>query len=125
MQLPLFAVFVQAVIIKQAVSEVGAFLYLRDQGSGADCVDLSRLDKKYVVLFDVYLLQIFFHRSQQDAFFESFPVYALPEAVHDPGVFRRIQHIPHFRFAQRAVFMLKRVGVVRMHLYRKVLPGID
>ena len=56
MQFPLFTVFTDAVIIVQAVGQVGIFLNFCHQRPCPDGMDSAGLDKEQVILMDGYLL---------------------------------------------------------------------
>ena len=125
MKLPWLSVFIQTPVIIHPVGQIGTFLNLCNQRTCANGMNRSRLDIEQIVLLHLYLLEISFHGSVFQAFFQLLPADVLIKTIDQPGILCRIQHIPHFRLAEGAVLMFPCIVVIRMHLHGQILSGID
>ena len=119
------AVLVHPVVIVHPVRQIGTFLDLRDQSARSDGVHRPCLDIKDVVLFYGNFLKIFFHRPLLQTLPKRFLIYVMIKTVYEPGVLRSVHHIPHLCLPQRTVLMLTGIIIVRVHLHRQILPGVD
>ena len=125
MQRPLFAVFVNTVIVIQAVGDIGALLHLGDKTARAERVHLARGDVEYVALPHRDLLQMAQQCAVGDARADRLAVGVVQEAVNQVRPFRGLDHVPHFALAARTVLVDTCIVVRGVYLYRKVVPRVD
>ena len=124
MQFPMVSVFIRTFIIVQTVGQVGTFLNLCDQHAGADGMHRARFNVKHVVLLDRHVVQIVGNRALLQCLPHRFFADILVKPIYHFGLRFGGKHVPQFRLAQ-AVFMGQGIGVIRMHLHRKVLLCVN
>ena len=125
MELPFPAVLIHTVIIIKAVCQIGVLLDFGDQRARPDRVDRPCFNVKYIVLFDGYLLQIFFQLAVFYGAADGFLVRLMVQTVNQTRFGRRVEDIPHLRFSELTVFMRGGVFVIRMNLNGQILLRVD
>ena len=106
----------QPVVVINAVCNITALLGLQHQGAALYGMDASGINLKKVSLTD---------RNFPYEFLPAFFLYHLLYFIlitcmvpnHNGGIRIAVQDIPAFCLAQRSVFMLPGVGIIRMNLY--------
>ena len=118
-------VFVCSIVVVKSISKVGIFLYFCKKYAGTNGMNCAGFDIEYIIPPDRNLLQMFFQRILMQALKEQCFIHGMIKTINQVGIRCGIQYIPHFRFAQRSVFVSSSIGIIGMYLYGKFFPGIN
>src|SRR5579875_3546265 len=116
---------VQAPIIVHAVGDIGVFLELVEQNAAANSVYGTRRHKDHVTGRNRLLVQQRFQPDLLNGASNLVSRAGRLKAVDNARSRRSIKDIPEFSLAQFAAFVLERVLVVGVYLYRKSGAGVD
>ena len=83
------------------------------------------LDVKHIVPLHRYFLQVLLHRTFSKALFQISLRHIMAETVHQAGILRRIQNVPHLTLSPGLMLLLPGVRIIRVHLHRQISLGIN
>ena len=115
---------IDAVPIVDAVGSVGSLLNLRDHDVRAKGMNTPRRDEKDIARFNLLIVQHITQSIVLHHFDIIHPSHFAIETHHEFGILVGMHHIPHFSFSIAYATFFSQF-VIRMHLHRKPVVGID
>ena len=124
MQFAGIAVGILAVVVVDTISDIACLLDFSDEATRANRMDTAGREEEYVALGYVVTLEDIHEGIVLHTFHIFVGINLLRETGIQSSTRSRLNHIPHFRFAERVVASLGQF-VIRMNLDRQIVAGID